>query len=86
VNLLLDRGADVDAQRRDGMTALHTAAYRGHLRVIRRLLERGANPTIRAREAAGPHAGQTPADTADAQGQTAAAELIRAAARGPLEG
>jgi ankyrin repeat protein len=77
VDLLLDRGADVNARRRDGMTALHSAAYRGHLRVIRRLLERGANPTIRARDDAGTHAGQSPEETASAQGQTAAADLLR---------
>jgi ankyrin repeat protein len=73
VDLLIERGAQVNARRRDGMTALHSAAFRGHLRVIRRLLEGGADPTIRAD--AGPHAGQSPADTAVAQGQTAAAEL-----------
>jgi uncharacterized protein len=79
VDLLLDRGAEVNARRRDGMTALHSAAYRGHLQVIRRLLDRGADPTIRAHDDAGAHAGQTAADTAASQGQTAAAELLRGA-------
>lgn len=74
VNLLLERGADVNARRRDGMTALHAAAWRGHLRVIRRLLDAGADARIKATE--GPHAGQTAADTARAQGQSAAAELL----------
>ncbi len=76
VDLLLDRGADVNARRRDGMTALHSAAYRGHLRVIRRLVERGADRTLEAHDA-GPHAGQTPADTAAARGETAAVALLR---------
>lgn len=81
VDLLLDNGANVNARRRDGMTALHSAAYRGHLRVIRRLLERGADPTIRARDDAGAHAGQSAIETALAQGQSAAADLLLTALR-----
>jgi uncharacterized protein len=77
VDLLLARGAHVNARRRDGMTALHSAAYRGHLRIIRGLLASGADPTARASDNAGSHAGQTPADTAASQGQMAAAELLR---------
>lgn len=76
VDLLLERGAEVNARRRDGMTALHSAAHRGHLEVIRRLLEQGADPSIRAYDEAGGHAGQSPAETALAQGHTAAADLM----------
>lgn len=79
VDLLLDRGAQVNARRRDGMTALHSAAYRGHLRVIRRLLDHGADASIRAHDDAGAHRGQTAAETAAAQGQGAAVELLRGA-------
>ncbi len=75
--LLLDAGADVNARRRDGMTALHTAAYRGHLDVIRLLLERGADASIAAHADAGPHGGETARDTALSQGQTAAAALLQ---------
>jgi uncharacterized protein len=80
VNLLIERGAEVNAHRRDGMTALHAAAWRGHLQVVRRLLDAGADTAIRANEDAGPHAGQTAADTARAQGQVAAADLLGAEA------
>jgi ankyrin repeat protein len=44
---LLDRGADVNGRRRDGLTALHSAAYRGHLQVMRYLLQHGADVAIR---------------------------------------
>jgi uncharacterized protein len=79
VDLLLDAGASVNARRRDGMTALHAAAYRGHLRVIDRLLERGADITLRAYENVGPHSNQSPRDTALSQSQAAAAERLRRA-------
>jgi ankyrin repeat protein len=80
VELLVANRANVNAQRRDGMTALHAAAYRGHLRVIETLLRAGADPDIRAHADAGAHASETPLDTAVTQGQTAAAEVLRAAA------
>jgi ankyrin repeat protein len=76
VRLLIASGATVNARRRDGLTALHSAAYRGHLRVIETLLEHGVDPTIRGYDAAGPHAGQTAADVAVEQGQMEAAELL----------
>jgi ankyrin repeat protein len=78
VELLLAHGANVNAQRRDGMTALHAAAYRGHLQVIEMLLQAGANPDIRAHADSAAHSGESPLDTALAQGQAAAAEVLRA--------
>jgi ankyrin repeat protein len=72
--LLLDRGADVNGRRKDGLTALHTAGWRGHLRVIALLLERGADRAIRG--ASGAHEGQTAADMARSQGQDAAARML----------
>ena len=76
VKLLISSGADVNARRRDGLTALHSAAYRGHLRVIETLQAHGADPTMRGYDGAGPHAGQTAADMAAAQGQAEAAALL----------
>jgi uncharacterized protein len=77
VGLLIGRGADVNGRRKDGLTALHSAAYRGHLRVIELLLKHGADPTIQGYEGSGPHAGQTAFDMAMAQGQVEAATLLR---------
>jgi ankyrin repeat protein len=76
VKLLILNGANVNGRRRDGLTALHSAAYRGHLRVIETLLARGADPTTRGYKGAGPHADQTPADVATIQGQAEAASLL----------
>jgi len=76
VSLLLQRGADVNGRRRDGLTALHGAAYRGHLRVIAYLLEHGGDPGIRGYDGAGPHAGQSARDLALAQSQEEAAVIL----------
>jgi ankyrin repeat protein len=75
--LLLDRGADVNGRRKDGLTALHAAGYRGLLDVIRLLLDRGADPAI-VGFPGGRHAGETAADMAAALGQADAAALLRA--------
>src|SRR5262245_29766998 len=77
VRMLIANGADVNGRRRDGLTALHSAGYRGHLRVIEFLLKHGADPTIQGYEGSGPHAGQTAFDMAMAQGQVEAATLLR---------
>jgi uncharacterized protein len=78
VKLLIMSGADVNGRRRDGLTALHTAAYRGHLHVIETLLASGADSTIRGYEGEGPHAGQSAADVATAQNQADAAKRLTA--------
>ena len=77
VRMLIAGGADVNGRRRDGLTALHSAGYRGHLRVIELLLKQGADPMIQGYEGSGPHAGQTAFDMAMAQGQLKAATLLR---------
>jgi uncharacterized protein len=66
VRLLIERGADVTARRKDGMTPLHGAAWRGHAAVAQVLLDAGADPAATA--TSGPHAGQAAADTALSQG------------------
>lgn len=77
VRLLLDHGAEVSAQRRDGMTALHTACWRGLGRVAEELLSAGADPALTA--TGGPHQGETPAATARAQGHDDLAARLDAA-------
>jgi ankyrin repeat protein len=41
--LLLDRGAEIEANDTNNSTALHCAVRNGHLEVVRQLLEEGAN-------------------------------------------
>ncbi|HUO32151.1 MAG TPA: ankyrin repeat domain-containing protein [Bryobacteraceae bacterium] len=76
VRVLVAHGADVNGRRRDGLTALHSAAYRGHLRVMAYLLEHGADRTLRGYDSRGPHAGQSAADLAAAQHRHEAARLL----------
>jgi ankyrin repeat protein len=66
VRLLLEHGADPRQARMDGMTPLHSAAWRGLARVAQELIDAGASSSAVA--ASGPHQGQTPADTALSQG------------------
>lgn len=46
LDLNVERGVDVDCQNTNGDTALHEAATRGMVELIRYLLEKGANPNI----------------------------------------
>ncbi|KAH0564724.1 hypothetical protein GP486_001886 [Trichoglossum hirsutum] len=43
VQLLLEKGTDVNARDKGGMTALHWVSYKGHETVAQLLLEKGAN-------------------------------------------
>jgi ankyrin repeat protein len=47
VTTLLDKGADVNAKFRYGATALFKAAERGHTEIVKLLLARGADVTVR---------------------------------------
>ncbi|HMF27775.1 MAG TPA: ankyrin repeat domain-containing protein, partial [Candidatus Cybelea sp.] len=58
IQLLLDRGADVNATTADGRTALHGAALQGYDDVIRFLVAKGADLFAKDRK------GFTPLDTA----------------------
>lgn len=49
-SLLLDAGAYVDAQDKDGYTALMAAAMKGHLEAVQILREKGANMNVRDKE------------------------------------
>ncbi len=75
VDTLLDAGIDINARlpRPFNPTILHEAAMHGHRRLVDRLLQRGADPTIRDKQYNG-----TPADWAfHAGGQEALSRHIR---------
>jgi ankyrin repeat protein len=48
MRLLLDAGADPDAQQKGGFTPLHEAAHTDDVEMARLLLEHGADPSIAA--------------------------------------
>ena len=79
VDALVVAGFDIDALGRSDLpvnqpwqTALHTAVERGNLKLVRRLLELGADPAIRDRRFDG-----TPADWAEHLGELKISALLR---------
>ena len=78
---LCQRGADVNALKSDGWkdTALHYAAARGDLDIVRVLLAYGAEPTSRNSY------GTTPADQAHKRKHDAVAEYLLGCAEGKFE-
>ena len=50
VKLLLNRGADINAQGSSYGNTLQTASYRGHGKIVQLLLNRGADINVQGRE------------------------------------
>jgi ankyrin repeat protein len=68
---LLDKGADANAAKTDGVTPLHIAARNGNIGMMKLLLDSGAN--INAIDSKG----WTPLDRANKWGHPAAAEFLK---------
>ena len=71
VEVLADGGAQLDLQDCDGGTALWWAACRNQLAVVRLLVGRGADQTIRGRD------GRTPREVAVDRSHTECAALLQ---------
>jgi ankyrin repeat protein len=49
-SLLLEKGANADLQRSDGITALMVASMNGRTDIVSLLLNKGANPDLKTNE------------------------------------
>src|SRR5450755_4025192 len=72
VKLVLQAGANPDAQQQAGYTALHEAAVNNNVELAGALLKAGADPGVRS------DAGLTPADMAREKGHKEIAEMLDA--------
>ena len=71
--LLQVNDVDLDTGDEYGATALHHAAIKGHLKIVRLLLAHGADLQLKDTN------GRTPLMAATEQGQTAVVELLKQA-------
>ncbi len=71
VRLLIEAGADPDAARSSGDTALHCAAFRGHADVCTCLIQAGANVNAREKDS-----GYTPLHVAANRGKAGVARVL----------
>ncbi len=77
LKLLLERGAEIEAEKEGGKTALWYAAKQGRGGTARLLIQRGANPNAKTGD------GITALMVAKSKGHTAVVELLRQAAPPP---
>ena len=73
VQVLLDAGANVDVQNKEGATALMAASVRGHTATVQVLLDAGANVDVQNKE------GATAFMAASMKGHTATVQVLLAA-------
>jgi uncharacterized protein len=71
IELLLERGADINAKDGRGWTPLNLAAHEGPAATVTYLLAQGADPEIANDD------GRTPLETAEHEGRNAEAEVLR---------
>jgi hypothetical protein len=70
VELLIEKGVSVNAVNRDGKTALHYAAAKGHAEIVQTLLSHLADPTML-------YNGKSALDLAQKNGRTEAEDVLR---------